>query len=166
MQKMHAYVASGGSERHFWEQFAVSLGRALPDDWFSKYDLVIRNAITEIPETILIVKELQEQGYQTSILSDVTEYQANIIRKLGYYSLFSPVLLSYEIGVKKPNPEVFKILLRELKISADSVLFIDDRIENVEAAKKQGIESIQFLSPKQLKEELEKREIELSRVKI
>ena len=88
------------------------------------------------------------------MLSDVTQYQAEIVRKIGYYDLFSPVLLSYEIGVKKPNPEAFKILLEKLQKPASSVIFIDDKIENVEAARNFGIDSIHFTNPGQLKKEL------------
>lgn len=101
-------------------------------------------------------------GYQTGMLSDVTQYQAEVIRKMGYYDLFHPVLLSYEIGVKKPNPEAFKILLETLQKPASHVLFIDDRQENIESAKSLGIDSIQFISPEQLKKELEERGLELS----
>ena len=98
------------------------------------------------------MKALQIHGYQTAMHSDATQYQAEIIRKMGYYDLFTPVVLSCEIGVKKPNPEAFQILLKKLKQPASSVLFIDDRIENVEAAKIQGIDAIHFINPKQLKE--------------
>lgn len=134
----------------------------MPNDWFNQFGVIIKESITEMPESLAIVKTLQSQGYQTAMLSDVTQYQAEIIRKMGYYDLFTPVLLSCEIGVKKPNPEAFQTLLQKLKLPASSVLFIDDRIENVEAARKQGIDSIQFISPEQLKEELEKRGFDLS----
>ena len=80
--------------------------------------------VTTRPESLAIVKTLQSQGYQTAMLSDVTQYQAEIIRKMGYYDLFTPVLLSCEIGVKKPNPEAFQTLLQKLKLPASSVLFI------------------------------------------
>lgn len=100
------------------------------------------------------------------MLSDVTQYQAEIIRKMGYYDLFSPVLLSYEIGIKKPNPKAFKILLEKIQKSASSVIFIDDRIENGEAAKNLGIDSIQFISPKQLKKELIERDFSLEHSQI
>ena len=76
----------------------------------------------------------------------------------------TPVLLSYEIGVKKPNPEAFKILLQKLQLSASFVIFIDDRIENVEAAKNQGIDAILFVNPSQLKDELEKRGFYLDKI--
>lgn len=159
---MQNFVAKGGSERLFWEQYATSKGRALPNNWFDQFSITIKESITEIPESLAIVRTLQNQGYQTALLSDVTQYQAEIIRKMGYYDLFNPVLLSYAIGAKKPNPEAFKILLEKLQVPAAYVLFIDDRNENVEAAKRLGIDSIQFINPHQLNEDLEKRGFKLN----
>ncbi len=157
LRNMQNYISMGGSEKEFWEHYAVSKKIMLPNDWFNQFGVVIKKSITEIPETLILVKALQSQGYQIAMLSDVTQYQAEIIRKMGYYDLFNPVLLSYEIGVKKPNPEAFQILLQTLKRPASSLLFIDDRSENVEAAKNQGIDAIHFINPKQLKEQLERR---------
>lgn len=157
LTSMQSFVSKGGSEKQFWELFATSKRVTLPNNWFEQFATIIRESITAIPESLTIVKTLQNQGYQTAMLSDVTQYQAEIIRNMGYYDLFNPVLLSYAIGVKKPNPEAFKILLEKLELDAVYVLFIDDRNENVNAAKKLGIDSIQFINPHQLKEELHKR---------
>lgn len=162
LSDMQKFLTCGGSEKQFWEQYAISKGVSLTNNWFEQFGLVIKNSITEIPETLAIVKALQNHGYQTAMLSDVTPYQAEIIRKLGYYALFDPVLLSCEIGVKKPNLEAFKALLQKLQVQAPNVLFIDDRKENVEAAKNLGIDSIQFINSEQLKKELEKRGYEIS----
>ncbi|PJD97043.1 MAG: hypothetical protein CK425_04605 [Parachlamydia sp.] len=157
LREMQNFISSGGSEKQYWEQYALSKKVILPNNWLDQWDDTIQKSITEIPETIAIVKALQKEGYQTGMLSDVTQYQAEVIRKLGFYDLFNPVLLSYEIGVKKPNAKAFKILLKTLQEPASNVLFIDDRQENVESAKNLGIDSIQFISPEQLKNELEKR---------
>lgn len=154
---MQSFISKGGSEKQFWEQYANSKKMTLTDNWYEQFGNVIKKSITEIPETLEVIEALQNQGYQTAMLSDVTQYQAEVIRKLGYYDLFDPVLLSYEIGVRKPNPEVFKILLKKLQVEASCVLFIDDRIENVEAARNLGIDAIQFISSEQLKKEFEKR---------
>ena len=154
LKNMQNFISDGGLEKEYWKQYAFSKKITLPTNWFDQWDTVLKNSITEIPETILIVKALQNNGYQTAMLSDVTQYQAEIVRKIGYYDLFSPVLLSYEIGVKKPNPEAFKILLEKLQKPASSVIFIDDKIENVEAARNFGIDSIHFTNPGQLKKEL------------
>ena len=151
----------GGSEEQFWKQFAIAKYIVLPNDWINQFGVIIQESITEIPGTLNLVKVLKTQCYQTAILSDMTQYQAEIIRKNGYFNLFNPVVLSHENRVKKPNPEAFQILLKKLKKPASSVIFIDDRIENVEAAKNQGIDAIHFINPKQLKEELERRGFDL-----
>lgn len=152
----------GGIEEKFWKQFAISKHIVLPNDWINQFGVIIEESITEIPGTLNLVKELKAQCYQTAILSDMTQYQAEIIRKKGYFNLFNPVVLSHENRVKKPNAEAFQILLKKLKKPTSSVIFIDDRIENVEAAKTQGIDTIHFINPKQLKEELEKRGFDLA----
>lgn len=157
LRNMDDFISKGGSEKGYWEHYAVSKGIVLPSDWIDQWAAIIKKSISEIPETIAIVKTLQGDGYRTAMLSDVTQYQAELIRKMGYYDLFNPVLLSYEIGVKKPNPEAFKILLETLQEPASNVLFIDDRKENTAAAKNLGIDAIQFINPEQLKVDLEKR---------
>lgn len=161
---MQSFILIGGSEKQFWEQYAIDKKVTLTNNWYEEFGAVIKKSLTEIPETLVIIKALQNQGYQTAMLSDVTQYQAEIIRKMGYYELFDPVLLSYEIGVQKPNPEVFKVLLEKLQVPASHVLFIDDKIENVEAAKKLGIDSIQFVNPAQLKKDFEKRGFNLDKI--
>ncbi|KAF3361800.1 hypothetical protein PHSC3_001655 [Chlamydiales bacterium STE3] len=151
----------GGTEEQFWKQFAITKNVALPNDWINRFGVIIQESITEIPGTLNLVKELKKQCYQTAILSDMTQYQAEIIRKNGYFDLFNPVVLSHENRVKKPNPEAFQILLKKLKKPASSVIFVDDRIKNVEAAKIHGIDAIHFINLKQLKEELERRGFDL-----
>ena len=72
LREMQNYVSNGGSEKQFWEQFAISKKITLPNDWFNQFGIVIKQSISEIPETLTIVKTLQSQGYQTAMLSDVT----------------------------------------------------------------------------------------------
>lgn len=160
LRNMQIYISKGGSEKEYWEEYARFNEIDLPNDWIDQWGAVIKESLSEIPGTIEIVKALQAQGYQTAMLSDVTEYQAEIVRKMGYYDLFNPVLLSYAIGVKKPNPEAFKILLNTLQKPASEVIFIDDRAENVNAAIALGIDSIQFKGSEQLKKELLERGVE------
>ncbi len=157
LRNMQKSISQGKSEQAYWEEYAASKNIILPKDWIVQFGSIIDNSITLFPDTIALVKALQSQGYQTAMLSDVTEYQAKIIRKMGYYDLFHPVLLSYEIGVQKPNPEAFKILISKLQTAPSNIIFIDDRFENVEAAKALGIDAIQFLSAQQLQTDLEKR---------
>lgn len=160
--KLDHHIVQGKSERQFWQQFASSESISLPYRWFDEFVEIITGSIIEIPETIALVRALKREGYQTAMLSNIRSSQAGVIRKLGYYDLFSPVLLFCEIGVDKPDPKAFQILLQTLKQPSRSVIFIDDKIDNIKAARKLGIDSILFINPKQLKNELKKRGFNLT----
>ena len=101
-------------------------------------------------------------SHQTALLSNARVNKGTLKRKLGYYNLFYPVLLSYEIGIRKPDPKAFQILLSRLQVSPQAVLFIDNQQPNVDSAKSLGMDGIVFTSRDQLVQELKKREIRIS----
>jgi len=152
-------LVNGENEKEFWTNYAASVGVVLPEVWFDEYDKV--TGFTDIPGMIAIVKNLQDQGFQTPMLSNIQQYQANVVRRFDYYGLFDPVLLSYEIGYEKPQKEAYAVLLDKLQLSPSEVVFIDDQIDNVNAAKSIGIDAIHFISPCRLVEDLGKRNIHL-----
>jgi len=63
-------------------------------------------------------------------------------------------VISGYIGYKKPDPEPFQILLHELNLNAGDCIFIDDMEDNIQEARRQGFEVIQFSSPEQLRADL------------
>jgi len=63
---------------------------------------------------------------------------------LGYEKLFDREFYSCRIGVAKPNPAFFARILEDTGLRAASVLFIDDRAENVLGAQSIGIHAFQF----------------------
>jgi putative hydrolase of the HAD superfamily len=54
------------------------------------------------------------------------------------------ILISAELGTMKPDPEVYEILKDRLDIDFPEILFVDDFIENIQAAKKLGINTIHY----------------------
>lgn len=162
LQKLKEQTKKGEKEQDFWLAYAYSKNIKLPDNWQEQLDKAKLQAIKVIPGMIELVLDLKKHGYQTALLSNTSKNQADIKRKLGYYNLFNPVLLSYEIGVRKPNPEAYKILLSKLQVPAEAVLFIDNQLKNVEAAKSLGIEGIVFVDRDQLVPELRKKGVEIS----
>lgn len=57
-----------------------------------------------------------------------------------FYNCFEKVYYSYELGMRKPNVEVFKMLLHKHELSPKRTLFVDDRKDNTDAAASLGIE--------------------------
>jgi HAD superfamily hydrolase (TIGR01509 family) len=53
--------------------------------------------------------------------------------------LFDHSFVSYKLGIRKPDPEAYKMVLRNLNVNPEEAAFVDDRQENVEGARKAGI---------------------------
>ncbi|MFI0435697.1 MAG: HAD family hydrolase [Parachlamydiaceae bacterium] len=160
--RLKEHAMTGKDDHDFWIAFAKEKGQTLSDNWLKQLDQTKFEAVKEIPGMINLVKDLQKQGYQTALLSNVREKQAAIKRKHGYYDLFNPIQFSYETGIKKPDPQAYKILLDKLKLPPQSILFVDNREVNVEAAKQLGIDGVVFINREQFVRELEQRGIEMS----
>ncbi len=67
-------------------------------------------------------------------------YKAHGMPTLGVF--FDKVYLSHRIGMRKPNPEVFRHILDENGLNAADTLFIDDSPQHIEGAKSVGIRTI------------------------
>ena len=142
-----------------WELIAKERGVLLPKDWTRLCEAQQLSCIHERPKMMDLVHTLKEAGYQVAMLSNISRREACLVRKLGYYDSFDPVLLSCEIGVSKPKPKAFEILRRRLKKSGKQIIFIDDKAQNIKAAANVGIDGIQFISYDQLILDLTKRKL-------
>ena len=70
------------------------------------------------------------------------------------WSLFDQVFTSFEVGTRKPELEFYKFVLREARADPSGTIFVDDKIENVIAARSLGINGIVFESGYKLLREL------------
>lgn len=73
---------------------------------------------------------------------------------------FKGFILSYEVGLAKPDPAIFRLALVKAGVAAGEALFVDDLSINVEAAKGLGIDAFQFLNPDQFVRELRDRKFQ------
>src|SRR5271166_389971 len=60
--------------------------------------------------------------------------------------LFDPVIYSHEVGLAKPDPDVFRLTCARVGVPPDELIFIDDSLVIVEAAGKLGIHAIHHTS--------------------
>jgi FMN phosphatase YigB (HAD superfamily) len=112
--------------------------------------------------TIELVKQLHHRGYIQHIGSNIGKDVFDIFRE-SYKDVFA--LFSYyylidtsdtETIYKKPNKEFFIKYMKNCNVHPSKIIFIDDRLENVTAAKACGIQSILFTCPKILHQDFEK----------
>ena len=107
--------------------------------------------------TVEIMKRLKKEGYRLYGLSNWSAETFPQMRdKFDFFKLLDEIVISGEVGMIKPEPEIFQHMLERIGEPADACLFIDDAEANVEQAQKMGFATIQFHSPEQLETELHK----------
>ena len=120
------------------------------------YDTDWGNSIFDsIPGSVAILRRLKQAGYP---LFGLTNYSAEKFgldrRPYDFFDLFDDMIVSGEVGVCKPDPAIFELLLAKIGRPAQECLFIDDVFRNVEGARRLGINAVQFQSPEQLESDL------------
>ena len=143
-------------ERDFWIDYSKEKNIQLPLDWFDTLENVKLSCLQLNPEMFEIAKKLKQQGIKVVVFSNVSKEKAQLLRRVGYYDIFDDLILSCDIGFEKPHPEAYDILLSKLNVDPKQVIFVDDKINNIKAAKEKGINGIVFETPDEFKTELEK----------
>ena len=99
-------------------------------------------------EVIDIMERLREQGHRVVVLSNTNrlhlDYWPQHYPEIAASSDF--LYLSQDLGMRKPDPEIFKYVLQSEEFDASEAIFFDDVEENVKAAQALGIKSIQVIN--------------------
>jgi glucose-1-phosphatase len=80
----------------------------------------------------------------------------HIIEHYPWINDFAAQVLSYEVGLLKPDAAIYELTLRQCGLEAARAVFIDDLAANVEAARRVGIQGIQYQNVDQVRAELTK----------
>ena len=92
------------------------------------------------PETLETIAFLQSKGIENGLLSNALPLLGDTV------SIISPKLSfpSYKMGRLKPDEIIYRDVKNSLGCNYDEILFIDDKLKNVEAAKNLGIHAIVY----------------------
>lgn len=105
--------------------------------------------------TVEVMKRLQAAGYPLYGLSNWSAETFPLMRdKFEFFNLLDDIVISGEVGMIKPEPEIFEHVLERIGRPASACLFIDDAAANIEQARRMGFVTIHFRSPEQLEHEL------------
>ena len=108
------------------------------------------------PEMERFVASLNS-GRRLVLLSNINELHYEYLTAAFPYafSLFSPdkIIPSFRAGFMKPDRQIYELALSAAGVSRDEVVYVDDRLDLIEAASGYGIPSIQFKDIHQLRQE-------------
>jgi putative hydrolase of the HAD superfamily len=152
----HAYDLGEVDSAGYWRRVA---GRAF-DDATLRALRAADAACWSVPNTALVawLGALKAAGLELALLSNTPREQWGALRStLTWLPLCDVVVLSCELGVVKPDPTIYRHCLSLLHADARQTLFIDDRVENVEAAERLGMHAIRYASAGALRQWLLER---------
>jgi HAD superfamily hydrolase (TIGR01509 family) len=112
-------------------------GRALPrlhEEW--------RRAQVVIDANIALVRALRPP-YRCSVLSNAdVSLRGRLKDDLALDHLFDDIVVSAEVGMAKPRPEIFRLAADRLGLAPEACVFVDDWDKNVEAARAVGMQAV------------------------
>jgi len=95
-------------------------------------------AIYEDTMTSLVIRA-RAAGIRTALLSNSW---GNAYDRSDWHEMFDAVVISGEVGMRKPEPAIFELVLDRIGLPADECVFIDDMANNIVAAKEAGLAGI------------------------
>jgi len=123
----------------------------------------VRRFITEFPDHMELIHESKElflhfkDHYQVYILSNFQDEPFDLLAKLHpFLNEAHGMVVSAKVNMMKPEPSIYRHLLTTYNLEAPKTLFIDDRPENIAAAKVVGMNGIVYQNPIQLRTDLER----------
>lgn len=109
----------------------------------------------QLDQTVEVLAELKNAGMRCYALSNM-EPDAFLVRRarFPFMQWFDGYVISGIEGVAKPDSRIFEILLRRYGLKPQATVFVDDRAENVEAARAMKIQAVQYTSSHRLRQQL------------
>ncbi|MDP5121851.1 MAG: HAD family phosphatase [Spirosomaceae bacterium] len=151
-QVFRRYESGFFTDPEFREVIRQTIGFPFND---GEIDRIWNSMLLHIPPNRIELIRYLNTKYPVYLLSNTNalhinwcnEYLKEHFQVNHVNDLFTKAFLSYEIELWKPDEAIYQHVLGEIGISADKVIFFDDNLSNIEAAKALGIQSVQ-ITPK------------------
>jgi HAD superfamily hydrolase (TIGR01509 family) len=110
-----------------------------------------------IPSMIALHEELRQMGFETYIFSNTNDIAIEHIRReFPFFKNFDDYIFSYEIGAMKPEVKIYEAMEKISGRRGDEILYIDDRVENVETGSIRGWRAILHETPEKTRAVLQR----------
>ena len=156
----HAYDEGKLTGITFWQKFLRQAGFELPPgdpqsivEELSHWDA--RMWTTQNPAMVAWQLQLKQRGILTAILSNMGDsVLESVEREFDWIHRFDVQVWSFQLHMAKPDPAIYRHLLRELGTRPEETLFLDDKLVNVEAAQALGFQALEFSTVERLRADL------------
>lgn len=98
---------------------------------------------------IQYIRTLRTRGYHTAVLSNYSDGLRSRLAQQGILDLFDTVVVSGEVGMQKPSPEIFAYTASAIGVEVSEMLFVDDTKKSLSTASEIGYAPVLFENTEQ-----------------
>jgi putative hydrolase of the HAD superfamily len=139
----------------YWRRICDALGGQVPPALESfKHNPF---AFDELNGTMVALARRLHRRHKIGLLSNATPYLEVLIEQNGLADLFDIIVNSARVGLRKPDPEIYRLTLAKLELEPRHCLFVDDKERNTEVAQTLGMKALVFRSAADLERQLRHR---------
>jgi len=152
----HAYDEGKFTGEAYWEKVASDAGIQLSAEQVKELiaaDILMWSGINA--PMLEWARSVGRAGFRTGILSNIGfELATAMESNFPWVAEFKYTVWSCRLAMAKPDPEIFRCAQERLDVAPQEILFIDDREENIRAAREFGFRGILFKDIDQLRRDL------------
>jgi putative hydrolase of the HAD superfamily len=142
------------SDAEYWADVADQLGldeTALAE---FRHDYFSGDRLDE--EMVQFIQDLRPR-FKTALLSNASPQLLRLLEELEVTGLFDVMVISGMVGVQKPDPDIYRLVLKRLGLRPQETIFVDDFPRNLETAQELGMQTLHFRAGMDWKRELSRR---------
>jgi 2-haloacid dehalogenase len=107
-----------------------------------------------IPQNVTVLRKLKEKYKLYGLTNWSAETFPIVFKRYSFFNLFDGIVISGEEKLIKPDKKIFELMLERYHLETKNALFIDDNMNNIQAAKELGFATIHVQEKTDLKTEL------------
>ena len=129
--------------------------------FFKAFNSIISDLNKEMVNLLKKIKK--KNNFRFMCISNINSSHWNYLKKQKWdiWEIFDDFILSHEVHLTKPDPQIFKLAIEKAKCEPNEILFIDDGLNNVRAANDLGIKTIRFVDIEDLVDKLKNFKVSL-----
>jgi HAD superfamily hydrolase (TIGR01549 family) len=131
--------------KQFWQLVLTHLNISAEPELIRELDdFRSRNygTLFSLYEGAMHVLPILRRKYTLALVSNCSIGMRDVIRSLGISSFFKGIVLSYEVGVRKPDRRIYVWALQSINLAPNDCVFVSDEISDLEGAKEVGLKTL------------------------
>jgi putative hydrolase of the HAD superfamily len=109
---------------------------------------VTRKGLVPVPGAVETIAALRERGLKTGLITVCSEDVVSLWEETDFHGLFDAEVFSAAVGLRKPDPRIYRIALEQLGVDAQDAMFVGDGAnDELAGAERVGMTAVGVESP-------------------